>query len=208
MQVFYFAAAATARARTSTTEPTELAVSHFDFVEDLADPPKLHDLYTGDFSGWIYSSGWVQHGISLAFVDLLFRWLFEHSHAAHGVYPLSFIELVLLYSQQRDASFPFWNPSARSFEFIQLQLRFERPTLSCPLALVRKAVGAFLRFMDAGQILFQSHDPHRPLGFFGQRMTFFSVSFDDSGGEGAVQRQDWPHGTAAAVTARRIPRYI
>ena len=108
LRAFYFTVAASERS-SSNPEATEPAVSHFDFVEDLTDPPNLHDLCIDNYSDWIRSSssGWHSHGISLSFVELLVGWMVDHSGESHGVYPLSFIELVFLYCQKEDAAFPF-----------------------------------------------------------------------------------------------------
>ena len=59
--------------------------------------------------------------------------------------------------------FLFWDSRTESFELIQLRMKFERPTSSTLLGLVRKAIGSFLSFMDVSQILF-SHEDKAAIG--------------------------------------------
>lgn len=155
LRSFYLAVAAANRARNSSTEISDLVVSPFDFDASV-DQPCLQDLYIEDRHSWIHNSGWVQRDIPLAFVGLIFDWMFEHTGDGFDVYPLSFVELVLLYSAMDDAQYPFWNPMSKQVELAFLGHRFERPTLSQLLRVVRKAVAGFLRFHDFGGVLFQT----------------------------------------------------
>eukprot|EP00435_Cladocopium_sp_Y103_P017017 s2101_g4.t1 len=168
LRAFFAAVAEVRKAETTSSDIAEPAVSHFGFDSDLNDQPSLNDLYIDDLLGWVQTSGWVQHGVPHSSVELVFRWMIEHSDSDYGVDPVSYVEFVFLFNQWEHAQYPFWNPQSQAFSFASLAQRFERPTLAQLVRVVKKAVGSFLRFVDAGQILFSGADKsplgiHRPM---------------------------------------------
>ena len=107
----FFLKVAAQRNSTSSSERPELDVSQLDFVEFL-DQPCLSDLYISDLYGWVQNSGWTPRGITLPFVEHLFRWMLEHSHDDHPVYPLSFVELVFSVQSHRFSPVSFLEPQS------------------------------------------------------------------------------------------------
>jgi hypothetical protein len=159
LRSFYLSVAASQRASASSTDNTEPAVSPLDFVESFSDQPCLQDLYINELHSWVHDSAWEQRGVQLAFVELTFSWMLEHSSDDHDVYPLSFVQLVFHgFSLQSNGngSYPFWNSSLQQFDLVALRARFERPTLTQLLCVVRKAVAGFLRHLSLERVLFKA----------------------------------------------------
>lgn len=144
--MFYFAVAEVTRSRTTPTEdPVEISLD-FDF--DVNHHASLHDLYTSDVEGLVAGCGWSLSKIPSQFMVVLLSWIFEHSEDGSDVYPISYIELVLGFASSQNARFPFWDSTTGSFELQLLSTRFERPTLSQLLSLVRSACLHFVRGCD------------------------------------------------------------
>lgn len=138
-----------------------------DFDFDVNHQPNMHDLYTTDVQGLVAFSGWPLVKIPSQFMVVLLSWIFEHSDEGCEVYPLSFIEMVLGYVASGQAQFPFFDPSTGSFELQLLTRRFERPTLSILLSLVRSACLHFVRGCGCVAALFHKRNKvglgiHRP----------------------------------------------
>eukprot|EP00435_Cladocopium_sp_Y103_P034796 s173_g9.t1 len=154
LRKFYLAVAAKTRTSTLTAESNEPAVSPLVFADSFDSQPCLQDLYIPDLHGWIHDSGFVPRNITLSFVERIFQWMLGHVGDDHPVYPLSFVELVLLYNQETDACYPFWNPISHQFVLSPLGMQFERPTLAHLLCKIRRAVAFFLRHVGVGEVLF------------------------------------------------------
>ena len=115
LRSFFLKVAADKRVSPLPTESTEPELSPFDFPESSMEQPCLQDLYIDDVHSRVHDSGWAHQGVPLSFVELLFRWMLEHSGDEYPVYPLSFVELVFLYDDTEPAQYPFWNPISQSF---------------------------------------------------------------------------------------------
>ena len=118
----------------------------------------MQDLYIDDVHSWVHDSGWAHQRVPLSFVELIFRWMLEHSGDEYPVYPLSFVELAFLYNDIEPAQYPFGNPTSQQFEISVLGYRFERPTLSQLLSIVRRAAAVFLRFLGSDHVVFRSRN--------------------------------------------------
>lgn len=146
---FYFSVAALKRSKTVSVDLVEQPP--FDFVPDHH--VSLHDLYTTDPYSLIVAAGWELSRIPLEFMVAILSWVFEHSDDDCSACQISFVELTLGYAEDEHARFPFWDPQSRSHILSSLALRFERPTLSSLLKIVRDSFRHFLRNADCPDVL-------------------------------------------------------
>ena len=103
-----------------------------------------------------------------SFLLSLLRTLFDWSSDSDAVYDFSFEEFALMLAADSGFQFPFWNPHTRAMELSSATLRYERPTLSYYLSVLRQSFAIFSDlFDDFVAARFQQHNKvalgvHRP----------------------------------------------
>lgn len=157
LRTFFFSVAAVRREDTPSLNNSLNDVEVvFDFVEEHHG--SLHDFSEDDPHSLVNLAGWNLSKVPSQFMVNLLTWIFEHSSDDSSVYPLSFIELTLVFADSSNAQFPFWCPRSNSFELSLLSMRNERPTLSQLLSLVRSACRHFVGGCDIGDVQFHGRN--------------------------------------------------
>ena len=167
-----------------TPKPTvEPAMGEVQIVS--ADQLVLQDLFGSDVVDDLHSYETPPGKVfTISFLVSMLQWLTQCGDELEDglvVYPICFEEIAICLAHQPQFCFPFWNAHTGSMDNAPLCTRFQKPTLSWILSVVRAAF-AFLRFRfgQFGDVFFTNHNKvslgiHRPCNGLYVRMSQFHV---------------------------------
>ena len=168
----------------STPKPTvEPAMGEVQIVS--ADQLVLQDLFGSDVVDDLHFYETPPGKVfTISFLVSMLQWLTQCGDELEDglvVYPICFEEIAICLAHQPQFCFPFWNAHTGSMDNAPLCTRFQKPTLSWILSVVRAAF-AFLRFRfgQFGDVFFTNHNKvslgiHRPCNGLYVRMSQFHV---------------------------------